>query len=69
MEKDARNKGAESTDNNDPETEKPLKVGNIYRFLKVKVIEKYKVTDKEYHYVTDLAKTINVFHPLIPCKY
>ena len=46
MEKDARNKGAESTDNNDPETEKPLKVGNIFRFLEFKGIENYKVTDK-----------------------
>ena len=43
MEKDARKKGSESTDNNDTETEKPLKVGNIFRFLKVKVIEKYKI--------------------------
>ena len=32
--------------NHKPETEKPLKVGNISRFLKVKEIENYKVTDK-----------------------
>ena len=29
VDKDARKKGAESTDNSEPETEKPLKVGNF----------------------------------------
>ena len=44
--KDARNKEAKYTDNNDTETEKPFKVVNIYRLLKVKGIERYNVTDK-----------------------
>ena len=69
MDNKARKKVYKLTDNHEPEKQRPLKIGNISRFLKVKIIEKYKVTDKEYHYVTDLAKTINVFHPLIPCKY
>ena len=43
MDKDAGKRGAESTDNPETETENPLKVGNIARFLKVKGIEIYKV--------------------------
>ena len=46
MYKDAGKKGAESTDNPEPETENPLKVGNISRFLKVKGIENYKFNGK-----------------------
>ena len=46
VEKDARKIVVESTDNYEPETEKPLKVGNIFRFLEFKGIENYKVTDK-----------------------
>ena len=45
MDKYAINKGAYSTDNPDPEIYKPSKLGNISRFLKVKGIEKDKVTD------------------------
>ena len=44
MDKDAGKKGAESTDNPEPEAENPLKVGNISWFLKVKGIENYKVS-------------------------
>ena len=36
------------TENPDPETEKPLKVGYISRFLKVQVIENYNATDTEF---------------------
>ena len=46
LDKDEGKKRSGSTDNHDPETYKPLKVVNINRFLKVKIIEKYKVTDK-----------------------
>ena len=46
MDKDAGKQGAKSTDNPEPETENPLKVGNISRFLKVKGIENYKVNCK-----------------------
>ena len=46
MDKDPGKMEAESTDNPEPETENPLKVGNISRFLKVKVIENYKVNCK-----------------------
>ena len=38
MYKDARKKRYESTDNPDLVTEKPLKLGNIFRLIKVKVI-------------------------------
>ena len=46
MDKDAGKKVAEYTDNPEPETENPLKVGNISRFLNVKVIESYNVNCK-----------------------
>ena len=46
VDKHARINGAELTGNPEPENEKSLKVGNISRFLKVNIIEKYKVTDK-----------------------
>ena len=46
FDKDARKKWSELTDNPERETDNPLKVGNVYRFLKVKGIEKYKVNDK-----------------------
>ena len=46
MDKDAGKRGAESTDNPETETENPLKVGNIFRFLNVKGIENYKVNCK-----------------------
>ena len=48
MDKDAGKKGAESTDKPDPETDNPLKVGNISRFLKVKGIENYKVNGNNF---------------------
>ena len=48
MDKDAVKKGAESTDNPEQETENPLKVGNIFRFLKVKGIENYKVNGNNF---------------------
>ena len=44
MENDARKKVSKLTDSTDPETEKPLKVENIYRLLMVRGIENYKVT-------------------------
>ena len=46
MDKDPGKMEAESTDNPEPETENPLKVGNIYRFLKLKGIENYKDNGK-----------------------
>ena len=46
MEYYARKKRREFTDNPDPETDNKSKVGNISSFLKIKIIEKYKVTDK-----------------------
>ena len=46
VDKDARKKGSELTENLNPETEKPLKVGNISRFLKVNGVKNYKVIDK-----------------------
>ena len=46
MDNDSGKKGAESTDNPEPEAENPLKVGNISRFLNVKVIENYNVNCK-----------------------
>ena len=46
MDKYVRIKGAESTENPEPENEKSLKVGNISRFLKVKGIENYNVNGK-----------------------
>ena len=64
VDKDARKKGDESTDNHDPETEKQLKVVNIYRLIKVKGTENYRVTDKEFQYVTDLAKTTENLSPV-----
>ena len=38
FDKDARKKWSELTDNPERETDNPLKVGNVYRFLKVKGI-------------------------------
>ena len=46
MDKYTEKKGAESTDNPEPETENPLKVGNISRFLKVIEIENFKGNGK-----------------------
>ena len=63
MDKDESKKGSESTDSTDPETDNPLKEGNIYRLLDVKGIEKYKVNNKEFQYVTDLANTTNNLSP------
>ena len=63
VDKDEGNKGAELADNPEPETQNPLKVGNISSFLKVKGIENYKVTSKEFQYVTDLAKITENLSP------
>ena len=56
MDKYARKKRSEPNGNPDPETDTPLKVGNVSMFLRFRVIENYNVTGKQFQYVTDLSK-------------
>ena len=67
MDKNAGKKGAEFTDSPDPETENPLKLGNISMFLKVKGIENYKVMVNNFSILLTLLRPRKICRLPIMC--